>query len=479
MDYTEELVVDWIDRNKELLSEASKLIWDYAETALEEYQSSKLLRDILEKEGFEIEAGLAGMPTAFVATWGAGEPVIGILGEYDALPGLSQKVMGTKLPVEEDGNGHGCGHNIFGVAGAGAAIATKKAMEAENIQGTIKFYGCPAEETMVGKIYMVRDKVFADTDVCLTWHPGAHNSLWASSTLAMNSVKFTFHGKASHAATNPESGRSAVKAVQLMDTGVQYAREHIIDDAKIHSVITNGGAEPNVIPDKAEIWYYIRAPLRKDVEEIYQRILNIAKGASMMTDTEHEVNLITGCYQMLPNKVLGEVLFRNMKKVGPPKFDEEDKRLATELADSLGFRARETVVDLTGAPKELVDTPLNESIIEPFDEGRILRGSTDVADVSWNVPTAQFNTACVATGTPVHTWQFTASVGSGIGQKGMLLAAKTLGLSAVEIMKNPEVVKSAKQELEKNKTEAGGYQSPLPDGAKPPINSEIISGKGF
>src|SRR5699024_6214580 len=198
MNHTEKNLVDWIDQNEETFIKASKLIWGYAETALEEYQSSKLLMEILEKEGFDIEAGVAGMPTAFVATWGIGKLVIGILGEYDALPGLSQKVKGTKHPVEEGGNGHGCGHNIFGVAGVAAAIAVKKAMVEDNIPGMIKFYGCPAEETMIGKIYMVREQIFADTDVCLTWHPGAHNSLWASSTLAMNSVKFTFHGKASH-----------------------------------------------------------------------------------------------------------------------------------------------------------------------------------------------------------------------------------------------------------------------------------------
>lgn len=461
MNSNEKLVLDWIEQNKSELFNATNLLWDYAEPPLQEYQSSKLLVDILKKEGFKIEMGLAGMPTAFVATWGSEKPVIGILGEYDALPGLSQKKVGKKEPVEENGYGHGCGHNLLGVAGIGAVIAAKKAMETSNLKGTIKFYGCPAEETMIGKVFMVRDQVFKDTDVCLTWHPGAHNSLWASSTLAMNSVKFTFYGKSSHAATNPESGRSALKAVQLMDTGVQYLREHIIDAAKIHSTITHGGDEPNVVPEKAQIWYYIRAPYRKDVEEIYERVLNIAKGANLMTDTEHEVDLITGCYHMLPNKVLGQVLFNSLKKVGPPAFDAKDKKFAEELVDSFKPGTREMVVRLTGAPGELVDTNLHESILEPFDEGRILQGSTDVADVSWNVPTAQFNTACVPTGTPVHTWQFTASVGSGIGQKGMLVAAKTLGLSIIELMQNHYLVDLAKEELNKEILKAGPYESPL------------------
>lgn len=467
---SDESVMEWIDQIGPELIEASKQIWGFAELGLQEYQSSRLLSNFLEKEGFSIEMGVAGMPTAFIATWGSEKPVIGILGEYDALPGLSQKVSGIKDPVNIGGNGHGCGHNIFGVAGAGAAVAAKKAMEAEGIKGTIKFFGCPAEETLVGKVYMVREGVFNDTDACLTWHPGALNTLWSSSSLAMNSVKFTFHGKASHAATNPESGRSALKAVQLMDTGVHFLREHLIDAARIHSTITHGGQEPNVVPDRAQIWYYIRAPFRQDVDGIYDRILNIAKGAALMTDTEYEVQFLTGCYNMLPNKVLGEVLLQNMKKVGPPLFDKNDKALAEELSLSYPPGAKETVVRVSGAPLELVDFNLNETIVEPFDEGDILAGSTDVADVSWNVPTAQFNTACVPIGTPVHSWQFTASVGSGIGHKGMLMACKILGLSVIDLLKNQNLLEVAKKELQKELEIKGSYRTPLPEGTQPPIH---------
>ncbi|WP_404455154.1 amidohydrolase [Virgibacillus necropolis] len=455
------IFMKWIDQNESTLIEASEQIWEYAELGLQEYKSSKLLADMLQKEGFSIEMGVAGMPTAFVATWGSDKPVIGILGEYDALPGLSQKVSSKREAVEEDGNGHGCGHNIFGVAGVGAAIATKKVMEEENKKGTIKFFGCPAEETMIGKIHMIRDGIFKDTDVCLTWHPGALNSLWSSSTLAMNSVKFTFKGKASHAATNPESGRSALKAVQLMDTGVHFLREHMIDGARIHSVITHGGHEPNVTPDRAQIWYYVRAPFRHDVDSIYKRVLNIAQGAALMTDTDYEVDFLTGCYNMLPNNVLGQVLFNNMKKVGPPLFDDQDKNLAKDLVNSFDVGTKETVVRASGAPLDLVNYNLNETIVKPYDEGRILAGSTDVADVSWNIPTAQFNTACVPIGTPVHSWQFTASVGSGIGHKGMLMASKVLGLSVIDLLEKQGLLELAKEELEQEIAVKGKYQSPL------------------
>ncbi|THE11092.1 amidohydrolase [Bacillus timonensis] len=463
-------IMEWIDQNKSVLFNASTQIWNFAELGLKEYKSSKLLVDLLKEEGFSIEMGVGGMPTAFVATWGEGKPVIGILGEYDALPGLSQKVSGIKDQVENGGNGHGCGHNIFGVAGVGAAIAVKNAMEVNNIKGTIKFFGCPAEEILVGKVYMVRDGVFEDVDACLTWHPGAVNSLWASSSLAANSVKFTFHGKASHAATNPESGRSALKAVQLMDIGVQFLREHIIDSVRIHSTITVGGQEPNVIPDKAQIWYYIRAPIRKEVDEIYNRIVNIAKGAALMTETNYEIDFLTACYNMIPNKVIGNLLMENMKKVGPPKFDANDRKLADELVSSFGQVNKETVLKVSGAPLELVQFNLNETIVEPYDEGKVLAGSTDVADVSWNVPTAQFNTACVPIGTPVHSWQFVSAVGSGIGQKGMLMASKILGLSAMNLLTNNKLLFAAKEEFESEIKRSGKYKSPLPANIIPPFD---------
>lgn len=465
----ENMIMGWVDDHQEKLIDLSKKIWEFAELGLEEYHSSKLLAEWLEKEGFSIEMGVAGMPTAFVATWGRGNPIIGILGEYDALPGLSQKKVPRKEPLIPGGNGHGCGHNVYGVAAAGGAIAAKKWLERENISGTIKFYGCPAEEILVGKVFMVRDGVFNDADACLTWHPNSINSLWASSSLAMNSVKFHFYGKSAHAAANPEAGKSALKAVQLMDIGVHFLREHLVDQIRIHSTIPNGGGSPNVVPDQAQIWYYIRAPHRAEVEETYQKLINIAKGASLMTGTNYEIEFITGCYNMLPNKVLGNVLYENMKKVGPPNFDDTDFELAAELTKTFEPGTKELVLQTAGLPRALVEKILHDEVIEPYDEGKYMSGSTDVADVSWNIPTAQFTTACAPIGTPGHSWQNVVSVGSSIGQKGMLVAAKILGLSVFSLIKNPKLVQQAKEEFAKEISEVGGYVSPLPKDSKPPI----------
>ncbi|MDM5197206.1 amidohydrolase [Fictibacillus enclensis] len=462
-------VTGWLDEHAQKLEHWSTEIWNYAELGLHEFKSSKLLADQLENEGFTIEMGVAGMPTAFVATWGTGGPVVGILGEYDALPGLSQKLVAKKEPVIEDANGHGCGHNIYGVAAAGGAIAAKNYMQKEGIAGTIKFYGCPAEETLVGKVFMAREGVFNDADVCLTWHPNSINSLWASSSLAMNSVKFNFYGKSAHAAANPETGRSALKAAQLMDIGVNFLREHLIDEIRIHSTITNGGGGPNVVPDKSQIWYYIRAPHRSEVEETYEKLINIAKGAALMTGTEYDIDFITGCYEMIPNKVLESVLFTNMEKVGAPSFDDDDIKFAEELTETFDKGMKEVVVKTSGAPSELLKKVLHDEVIAPYDKGKCMSGSTDVADVSWNIPTAQFTTACAPIGTPGHSWQNVASVGSAIGKKGMLSAAKIIGLSVVELMEDDNIIAQAKEEFDAEMKQKGGYISPLPEQLKPPV----------
>ncbi|WP_251552032.1 amidohydrolase [Neobacillus muris] len=468
-----DLVTTWVEEHAADLIKWSTDIWNYAELGLEEYQSSKLLAEQLAKAGFTIEMGVADMPTAFVASWGTGKPVIGILGEYDALPGLSQKLVPEKKPIIPEGSGHGCGHNIYGVAAAGGAIAAKEWLEKEGIPGTIKFYGCPAEETLVGKVFMAREGIFDDADICLTWHPGSVNTIWSSSSLAMNSVKFNFYGKSSHAAANPEAGRSALKAVQLMDIGVNFLREHLIDPIRIHSTITNGGGGPNVVPDKAQIWYYIRAPHRSEVEETYDKLINIAKGAALMTGTEYDIDFITGCYEMLPNKILGEVLLNNMKKVGAPDFDQQDMKLAKELTDSFDPGMKELVVKTSGASSKLIEQLLHEEVVEPFDEGKSMSGSTDVADVSWNVPTAQFTTACAPIGTPGHSWQNVVAVGSSIGQKGMLSAAKILGLSVVELMLDADLITKANEEFINEIKQKGEYISPLPEDLKPPVPVKV------
>ncbi|UCF57384.1 MAG: amidohydrolase, partial [Deltaproteobacteria bacterium] len=331
----EETALNYLSENESLLISLSKDIWDHPQAALRETYGSKQIADQLEKEGFSVRRGVAQMPTAFIASWGEGKPIIGILGEYDALPELSQKVSAEKEPIERGGPGHGCGHNLLGVGSLGAAVAVKRAMEKDDIEGTVRYYGCPAEETLVGKVFMARDGVFDDLDAAITWHPWYTNSVWWSSSNAMNSFKINFHGVAAHAGDAPEAGRSALDAVILTDVGVNYLREHTIQEARIHCVITNGGSVPNVVPAYAQIWYYVRAPRREQVEHIYQRVLDIAKGAALMTGTTSDVEFITGCYNYLQNDVIGEIMTEKMKKVGPPQFTDEDKTFAKQLIATL------------------------------------------------------------------------------------------------------------------------------------------------
>jgi len=462
----EKTVLNYLDANRDRLARLAKDIWDHPEVGLQEFYASRLIVDVLEKAGFSVNGGVAQMPTAFVASWGEGKPVIGILGEYDALPGLSQKVSATKEPIEEGAPGHGCGHNLFGVASLGAALAVKEAMEESTIKGTIRYYGCPAEETMIGKIFMARARVFDDLDAAIGWHPFYANTVWSCSSLAMNSFKVNFHGVAAHASAAPEAGRSALDGVQLMDIGVNYLREHIVEKARIHCVITNGGEAPNVVPPFAQVWYYVRAPLREQVEGIYSRMLDIAKGAALMTGTTFEVDFLTGGYDMLPNDRLGELLLEKLKQVGPPQFTDEEKDFAKQLQATLPPGAVENILRSYGLTREGVGDPLCDRIVDPFDKGEVLPASTDVSDVSYITPTAQVTTCCQALGTPVHSWQNVAFAGSSIGFKGMMLAAKAMALAALDLETKPDILKAARDEFEK-KTEGKKYVSPLPEGTVP------------
>jgi aminobenzoyl-glutamate utilization protein B len=462
----EEKALNYLDANEDKLTELAKGIWEHPELGLQETRSSQLLADALEKAGFSVDVSVAQMPTAFVASWGEGKPVIGILGEYDALPGLSQKASATREPVEEGVPGHGCGHNLLGVGSLGAALAVKEAMERDGIEGTIRYCGCPAEETLIGKVFMARAGAFDDLDAAITWHPSYANTVWSSSSLAMNSFKVSFHGVAAHAAAAPEAGRSALDGVQLMDIGVNYLREHIDEKARIHCVITNGGEAPNVVPPFAQVWYYVRAPLRKQVDDIYSRMLDIAKGAALMTGTTYEVDFLTGAYGMLPNDRLGELLLEKLKQVGPPRFTEEEKDFAERLQSTLPPDAVENALRFYGLTREEVGDPLCEKIVEPFDKGKVLPGSTDVGDVSHITPTAQITTCCQALGTPGHSWQNVASSGSTIGFKGMMLAAKAMALAVLDLQMKPGILKAARDEFEKE-SRGKEYVSPLPEGVVP------------
>jgi aminobenzoyl-glutamate utilization protein B len=441
-----------VDQLSDRLTRTANQIWEFNEIAMKEYKSSQLLARLLKDQGFKVEFGAGGLPVAFVATYGQGRPVIGILGEFDALPGLSQKAgIAAKEAVTPGTPGHGCGHNLFGTASAGAAIAVKTIMQRHQLKGTIKFFGCPAEETVEGKIYMIRDGAFAGLDVCLDWHPSSKNRVSLKTSNALNNFEVTFHGKTSHAAGDPWNGRSALDAVELMNHGVNYLREHVRPTVRIHYVIPGAGMAPNIVPDYAKVWYYVRGKDREEVEEVYARVLKIAEGATLMTETTHQVHVITGVYNYLKNKVVASVLHQNLQLVGPPPFTPEEQEFARQMQQNLGKK------------KEGMSTK-----IEPFTEPKeyIGGGSTDAADVSWLVPTASLSVACWPLDAPGHSWCVTTCSGSSVGFKGMITAAKILSGAAIDLLLNPKKIQEAQKEF-KEKTKDFVYKCAIPKGQKP------------
>ncbi|MBX3014960.1 MAG: amidohydrolase [Caldilineaceae bacterium] len=462
----------YLEMEDEKLSYLAKEIWDHPEIGLQETFAANLLANELEEAGFTVERGVGQMPTAFVASWGSGKPIIGILGEYDALPGLSQQVTTTAEAIVQGGPGHGCGHNLFGTAGFGAVLALKEAMIAEQIPGTIRFYGCPAEETLVGKTFMAKAGVFDDLDAALAWHPGDANTVWHGSSLAMNSFKVNFYGVASHGAAAPHLGRSALDGVMLMDVGVNYLREHIIQEARIHSVITSGGQAPNVVPAYAQVWYFVRAPTRAQVDEIYARVLDIAKGAALMSGTTYDIDFLTGCYEMLPNRVISDLMYEKMRELGDMSFTPQEVAFASELQKSFPAGSRE--FSYTSLEKTITDpldraelaNPLWGKVFHHAPTPQVMPGSTEVADVSQITPTSQLTTCCWPFGTPPHSWQITASSGSQLGFKGMLYAAKALALTALDLMTKPALLQAAQAEFSAS-TAGRPYVSPIPDGTIP------------
>ena len=461
--------LDYLDENRERLVALARDIWEHPQVGFAEEYASDLIARVLREAGFRVQKPVAGIPTAFVAEWGGGSPVIGILGEYDALPGLSQKVLAKKEPVEEGGPGHACGHNLLGVAGLGAALAVKATLELSAVSGTIRYYGCPAEETLIGKVFMARDGLFDDLDAALTWHPMYANTLWASASTAVNSFKLSFHGRSAHAAGAPEAGRSALDAVMLTDVGVNYLREHIPSDVRIHCVVTHGGEAPNIVPAYAQSWYYVRAPKRSQLAQIYERVLNVARGAALMTETTLEVELVAACHDYLPNETLGRMMLRHMQELGPPPFDAEDRTFAEELKATLPPGMLEDALRAHGRTREEIGDPLCTAVLD--DVGTLAGGtvqpvSTDVGDVSQITPTAQITTCCMPLGVPAHSWQTTAATGSEIGFKGMMLAARVLALSVLDILGSPEMLSAAREELDRA-MDGRPYECPLPEGLRP------------
>jgi aminobenzoyl-glutamate utilization protein B len=441
-----------LSQKETMYGQQAKTIWNYAEVGYQEEKSSELLQEMLRREGFKIQKGVAGIPTAFVASYGDGQPVIGILGEFDALPGLSQDSLPSRKTVQEGGAGHACGHHLFGVGSAAAAIAVKNWMVATKQKGVIRVYGTPAEEGGSGKVYMVRAGLFNDVDAVLHWHPSDSNSASAGSSLANISAKFRFKGVAAHAAAAPERGRSALDGVEAMNFMVNMMREHIPSDTRIHYIITQGGKAPNVVPDFSEVYYYVRHPQRDVVQDVWARMVKASEGAAMGTGTTVEHEIIGGVHELLPLDVLANVMYKNLNKVGGVKYDASESAYAQQMQTTFGTPS---VPELSSAAKIL-----------PYEHERAGMGSTDVGDVSWTVPTVGLRTATWVPGTAAHSWQAVAAGGTSIGRKGMMVAAKTMALTAADLFQNPRVISEAKAEFDRKRGEDFKYNALL--GNRPP-----------
>lgn len=447
--------VTQVQKSESLIKAVNKSVWEYAEVGLQEVNSSALLVEHLQKAGFKVETGIGGMPTAFVASYGSGTPVIALLAEYDALPGMSQKVSPQRDPVSDGAAGHACGHSGLGAGSLGAALAVKRAMDEHDLKGTIRLYGTPAEETVIGKVYMTLAGTFDDVDVCIHWHPAPRNGAATSGSKALISTKFTFAGISSHSSVSPSAGRSALDAVELMNIGANYMREHIKPDARLHYVITDGGGAPNVVPAKATVWYFCRADSHEDVERNFMWLKDIAAGAAKMTQTEVEIQVDTDCHELIVNAPLSDLINNNLEKVGVPQYTDEEilfaRRLQQPLIDKFGAKYDEAI------DQRIHRLPL---LSEPTG------GSTDVGDISWRVPTGGVGTACFAVKSG-HSWQNVACIGSTIGEKGIIYASKVMAVTVIDLMEDPLLVAAARDDWQtrmKDRT----YTTQIPEGQKPP-----------
>jgi len=445
-------------------------IWDTPELCFKEFKSCRMQMDLLAREGFHITKGLADIATAFVAEFGDEEPVIGFLGEFDALSGLSQEAgVASPQSATPGANGHGCGHNLHGVGSMLAAAALAQILREHNIKAIIRYYGCPAEEGGHGKTFMVRAGVFDDLDVALNWHPASFSTVKAFPSLAVLSVSFSFHGKAAHAAASPHLGRSALDAVELMNVGVNYLREHMADGSRIHYAVTDsGGHSPNVVQARAEVLYYVRAAGLHEAQELFARVKRVAEGAAWMTETTLEVSPIRGCSNNLYNKILDDVMYENLLALGPVPFDEADLAFAGEIRKTLSEDDVRFNALNFGFPSQ-ANCLLNNSVMREVPQ--LLGGSSDMGDVTWIVPTTQLFGACYAIGTEFHTWQLVAQGKSAAAHKGMIHAAKVLATTALDLIAKPELIAAAKQRLEEMKG-ARPYVCPLSDEIRPPSYNE-------
>lgn len=471
-------VKTYLSENRQTFEKISEYIYHHPETRFEEYDSAEFLAAECEKAGFQVERNAGNMETAFVASYGSGSPVIGFLGEFDALSGLGQE-PGKSSPEPTGKNaGHGCGHNLLGTGAFAAACAAKNFLEENNLPGTIKFFGCPGEEGGSGKTFMVREGVFDGVDAALTWHPSPANSIMSLSSLANYQVFFRFKGLSSHAANSPHLGRSALDAVELMNVGVNYLREHVIPEARIHYAVTNtGGISPNVVQADAEVLYLIRSPKVKQVDDIYKRVCKIAEGAALMTETELTIEFDKACSNYIPNRCLERILHESLLEAGIEKPDEQEEAYAKQLWDTLSEGEKESYIDILkgfgyiGDGSEFAGKYLADTIspYEPSDG--VLSGSTDVSDVSWVIPTAQLTASTSALGTPLHTWQMTAQGISSYAHKGMLRAAEAMALTSIRLLTEKEELKKVQQEFALFR-DGNPYTCPIPEGVNPSKLSE-------
>lgn len=444
-------VIKSVEKRQLELTAMSDKIWAYAETALKEKQSSKLLADYAEAQGFKVERGVSGMPTAFIATYGSGKPIIGVLGEYDALPGISQKAQPTKEALNQGAAGHGCGHNLFGVASLASAISIKELIQAGKLKGTIRFYGTPAEEAVGGKIYMARDGRFNDLDVCFDWHPGAEIQSGTQSSKAMVEFYVEFKGKAAHASGDPWNGRSALDGLESFTDGVNMLREHVRQTVRMHYVITNGGDVPNVVPEYAKIWMWIRDSKRSGVQSVFERVQAIAQGAAMIAGVESKLSVIGGDYEVMVNRRGAEAMQKNLELLGPITYTDQEIAFAKKIQEVSGV----PTVGLDGTIH-----PIKETDEDP--QG----GSSDVGDVSWVVPEIRLRATTGATGAPWHAWSEVACAGMSIGHKGLLFAAKAMGMTMVDMLESEQLRKEVRDDFERQRN--GHVFTPyIPDGPPP------------
>jgi aminobenzoyl-glutamate utilization protein B len=447
-DKDKQFVIAEIERKSPTYKQVAKDIWGFAELGFLETKSTERLQSLLRNEGFTVEAGISGMPTAFVATYGSGGPVIGILAEFDALPGLSQDTATSKKPLIEGGAGHACGHNLFGAASSAAAIALKDWLAKSKKPGTVKLIGTPAEEGGSAKVYMVRDGLFNGVDAVLHWHPSNTNDASPESCLAIKQGMFRFYGRSAHAAAAPQAGRSALDGVEAMNYMVNMMREHVPQESRMHYVISKGGLAANVVPDFAEVEYMVRHPDARVVEELWNRIIKCADGAANGTETTMKYEVISGSYNLMPNETLARLMYNNLKTVGGITYTPEEAAFAKQIQSSFAYKAP----DLNTA-----------SVVEEFKTGGFFPASTDVGDITWVVPTAGLGTATWIPGAPPHSWQAVATGGNSIGMKGMINAAKTIAMTGVDIFNNPSITEKAKQELAKRVGPDFQYKSMIGD----------------